>query len=58
MTHALIVDDDVDSAEMLATLLSIATGMLGFVLSVPVLGCAAWHAYRDLVDSAALPLRH
>lgn len=43
---------------MLATLLSIATGMLGFVLSVPVLGCAAWHAYRDLVDSAALPLRH
>jgi uncharacterized membrane protein len=43
---------------MLATLLSILTGMLGFVLSVPVLGCAAWHAYRDLVDSAALPLRH
>lgn len=42
---------------MLATALSLATAMLGFVFVVPVIGHATWHAYRDLVDSSALPLR-
>lgn len=42
---------------MLATVLSLATAMLGFIVTVPVIGHATWHAYRDLVDSSALPLR-
>jgi uncharacterized membrane protein len=41
-----------------ATSLSLATGMLGFLISVPVLGHASWHAYRDLVDVDGVPLRH
>jgi uncharacterized membrane protein len=42
---------------MLCTLLSMATLMLGFLVSIPILGHATWHAYRDLVDADALPLR-
>jgi uncharacterized membrane protein len=42
---------------MLAIALSLATAMLGFIFAVPVIGHATWHAYRDLVDSSALPLR-
>lgn len=42
---------------MIATALSLATAMLGFVFAVPVIGHATWHAYRDLVDSSALPPR-
>jgi uncharacterized membrane protein len=42
---------------MLATALSLATAMLGFIFAVPVIGHATWHAYRDLVDSSGLPLR-
>jgi uncharacterized membrane protein len=43
---------------MLATALSLATAMLGFVVAIPVIGHASWHAYRDLVDASALPLRN
>lgn len=36
-------------------------GLMGFVMGcavvIPVLGYASWHAYRDLVDASALPLR-
>lgn len=39
---------------MLATAVSMATLMLGFVLAVPVIGHATWHAYRDVVDAQAL----
>jgi len=42
---------------MLATLLSMATLMAGFLLAVPLLGHATWHAYRDLIDAGALPER-
>jgi uncharacterized membrane protein len=42
---------------MLATALSMATAMLGFVLAIPLIGHATWHAYRDLVDAGALPAR-
>jgi uncharacterized membrane protein len=42
---------------MLATLLSMATLMIGFALVIPVLGHATWHAYRDVVDAAGLPPR-
>jgi uncharacterized membrane protein len=27
------------------------------VVIIPLLGHASWHAYRDLVDSTALPAR-
>ncbi len=42
---------------LVATSLSLATAMLGFLLSVPVIGHASWHAYRDLVDTRGVPLR-
>ncbi len=42
---------------MLATALSVATAMLGFIIAIPVIGHATWHAYRELVDAAGLPLR-
>ena len=43
---------------MVATALSMATLMAGFVIAIPVLGHASWHAYRDLVDASSLPLRY
>jgi uncharacterized membrane protein len=42
---------------MIATGLSLATFMLGFVIAIPVVGHATWHAYRDVVDAAGLPAR-
>jgi uncharacterized membrane protein len=42
---------------MIATGLSVATLMLGFVIAIPVIGHATWHAYRDVVDAAQLPPR-
>jgi uncharacterized membrane protein len=42
---------------MVGTVLSLATAMLGFIVVVPVIGHATWHAYRDLVDATALPPR-
>ncbi|MCU0896114.1 MAG: DUF2189 domain-containing protein [Burkholderiales bacterium] len=42
---------------MLATVFSMATAMLGFVVTIPVIGHATWHAYRDVVDAETLPLR-
>lgn len=43
---------------LVGTSLSLATGMLGFLISVPVLGHASWHAYRDLVVTDGIPLRN
>lgn len=41
---------------VLATGLSVATMMLGFIVLYPVMGHASWHVYRDLVgDAAAVP---
>ncbi|MCU0950249.1 MAG: DUF2189 domain-containing protein [Burkholderiaceae bacterium] len=42
---------------MAATLLSMATMMMGFIFAVPLIGHATWHAYRDLIDVADLPER-
>jgi uncharacterized membrane protein len=39
------------------TLLGFAPALLGLVVVLPWLGHASWHAYRDLVDTTALPLR-
>ena len=35
---------------MVATAASMATLMIGFVVAVPVIGHATWHAYRELLD--------
>ena len=43
---------------MVATAVSMATLMAGFIVAIPVLGHATWHAYRDLVDASSLPLRY
>ena len=43
---------------LVLTSASIVTGMLGFLVTVPVLGHASWHAYRDLVDAEGAALRH
>jgi uncharacterized membrane protein len=43
---------------LVLTSLSLATAMLGFLITVPILGHASWHAYRDLVDTDGVPLRH
>ena len=40
-----------------AIALSLATAMLGFLLAVPVIGHATWHAYRELVVTDGVPLR-
>jgi len=42
---------------MVATGLSMATFMAGFVLSIPVIGHATWHAYRDTLDPGDIPVR-
>ena len=42
---------------MLATALSMATLMLGFLVTIPVIGHATWHAYRDVIDADSLPPR-
>ena len=42
---------------MVATALSMATAMLGFIVTIPVIGHATWHAYRDTVDAEGIPAR-
>ncbi len=42
---------------MVATAVSMATAMLGFIVTIPVIGHATWHAYRDTVDATGLPPR-
>lgn len=39
------------------TVVGMATALLGLVVILPLLGHASWHAYRDLADVGALPLR-
>lgn len=39
------------------TLLGLGSLMLALVFVMPMLGHASWHAYKDLVDASALPLR-
>lgn len=42
---------------MIATGIALATLMLGFIVVIPLIGHATWHAYRDIVDASALPPR-
>jgi uncharacterized membrane protein len=42
---------------MLATTLCLASALLGFVVAIPVIGHATWHAYREVLDVESLPRR-
>lgn len=39
------------------TLFGLGSLLLGLIAIIPMLGHASWHAYRDLVDTSALPER-
>jgi len=39
-------------------MLSFATAMLGFIVVVPLIGHATWHAYKDVVVTDGVPLRY
>ena len=41
-----------------AIVLSFATAMLGFIVAVPLIGHATWHAYKDIVVTDGVPLRY
>jgi len=41
-----------------AIALSFLTAMLGFIVAVPLIGHATWHAYKDLVVTDGVPLRY
>jgi uncharacterized membrane protein len=43
---------------LLAIGASLATAMLGFIVAVPLIGHATWHAYKDLVVTDGVPLRY
>lgn len=43
---------------LIAIVVSFATGMLGFIVTVPLIGHATWHAYKDLVVTDDVPLRY
>ena len=63
LTSVYAVGENPLAMALWATLIMLATGfamltlMLGFVLVVPWIGHATWHAYRDLVQADALPPR-
>ena len=42
---------------MALTLLGFVTAFIGMIVVIPLLGHASWHAYRDLIDTHALPER-
>lgn len=43
---------------LVASAISFATGMLGFIVTVPLIGHATWHAYKELVVTDGVPLRY
>jgi uncharacterized membrane protein len=43
---------------LIAIMLSFATAMLGFIVAVPLIGHATWHAYKDVVVTDGVPLRY
>jgi uncharacterized membrane protein len=42
---------------MVLTALSVATALVGFAVTIPVIGHASWRAYRATVDADGAPLR-
>lgn len=43
------------AAIVLLTAIGFATALLGLALTIPVLGYATWHAYRETIDASAWP---
>jgi uncharacterized membrane protein len=41
-----------------AVLIGFATALVGFVVLMPLLGFATWHAYRETIDAEAWPSTH
>jgi uncharacterized membrane protein len=40
---------------LLATLIGFATAFIGLVVTMPLIGHATWHAYRETIDASAWP---
>ncbi len=40
----------------LSVLLGFATAFIGFIVLLPLIGHATWHAYQETIDAAAWPL--
>lgn len=40
---------------LLAVLIGFATAFIGLVVTMPVIGHATWHAYKDTIDASAWP---
>ena len=38
-----------------AVALGFATGLVGLAVTMPVIGHATWHAYREAIDASAWP---
>jgi len=45
-------DDGVGAADRGLTAIGFVTALLGLAVTIPVLGHATWHAYRDTIDAA------
>ena len=56
LTSARVVGENPVAMGLWAAVI-LATAMAGFLLAVPVIGHATWHAYRDLVVTDGVPLR-
>jgi len=41
-----------------AVVIGFATMLLGFIVLMPLIGYATWHAYRDTIDASAWPPTH
>jgi uncharacterized membrane protein len=39
-------------------LIGFATALIGFVVLLPLIGHATWHAYRETIDASAWPAAH
>ena len=42
---------------VLAMLAGFATALLGLAITMPLIGHASWHAYRETIDASAWPLQ-
>jgi uncharacterized membrane protein len=40
---------------LLAVIIGFATAFVGPVVTMPVIGHATWHAYKDTIDASAWP---
>jgi uncharacterized membrane protein len=40
---------------LLAVLIGFGTGFVGFIVTMPLIGHATWHAYRETIDASAWP---